>query len=101
MLIYMVHVNVRDGDIQAFIKATTENAKKSINEPGIIRFDICQQDEDPKRFLMIEVYKDKDAVDAHKATSHYLKWRDAVEPMMADKRLGVRYKEIFPDISSW
>jgi quinol monooxygenase YgiN len=79
-----------------FRNATLANAKESIKEPGIARFDVFQQQDDPTRFLLVEAYRSSDAPAAHKATPHYHVWRDTVEPMMAEPRTSVKFSNIFP-----
>ena len=102
MIIVQVHVYVKDEDIEAFKTASIENANKSVLEPGIIRFDIIQQMDDPARFVLIEVYRDDAATLAHKQTEHYTRWRSEVEEMMAEPRYSIKYSEVFPDqIASW
>lgn len=91
MLIVHVHVEVKPGDIDAFKSASLDNAENSIKEPGVIRFDVCQQEEDPTRFLLVEIYRSPEAAAAHKETSHYKIWRDTVAAMMASPRKSVRY----------
>lgn len=100
MIIVQVHVHVKDEDIMAFKTASIENAKKSVLEPGIIRFDVIQQMDDPARFVLIEVYRDDAAPVAHKQTEHYSKWRTGVEEMMAEPRYSIKYSEVFPDQKS-
>ena len=97
MLIVHIQVHVLPDQIDAFRQASEENARNSIQEPGIARFDIFQQNDDPSRFLFIEIYRDLDAVAAHKTTAHYAKWRDAVEPLMAEPRSRIQYTNVFPD----
>jgi quinol monooxygenase YgiN len=97
MIIVHVHVNVRPDSIDAFRAATLENARNSIREPGVARFDVVQQQDDPTRWVLIEIYRDDAAPAAHKATAHYAAWRDAVEPMMAEPRRGVKYVGVFPE----
>lgn len=97
MLIVHIQIHVLTDQIDAFRKATEENARNSIQEPGIARFDIFQQNDDPSRFLFIEIYRDAAAVAAHKETAHYAKWRDTVEPMMAEPRSRLQYTNVFPD----
>jgi len=101
MQIVMVYVHVKSQFLDAFMQATLENAKESSKEPGIARFDILQQEDDPTRFILVEVYKTADAPAAHKETAHYLLWRDTVAEMMSDGRQGVKYKNLFPDDSGW
>jgi (4S)-4-hydroxy-5-phosphonooxypentane-2,3-dione isomerase len=101
MLIVHVHVHVKPESIEAFKQATIENARQSLNEPGIARFDVVQQQDDPTRFVLIEVYRTADAPAAHKETRHYQTWRDAVAPMMAEQRTSVKFANLFPDDSGW
>lgn len=101
MLIVHVHVNVKPECIEAFKAATVENAGKSVEEPGIARFDVIQQQDDAARFSLVEVYRDAEAAAAHKSTAHYGKWRDAVAEMMAEPRRSVKFFNVFPDDSGW
>jgi (4S)-4-hydroxy-5-phosphonooxypentane-2,3-dione isomerase len=97
MLIVHVHVQVYAESVDAFIEATLENARNSIREPGIARFDVVQQMDDPTRFVLTEIYRDEAATKAHKETAHYAKWRDTVAPMMSAPRTGVRFSNLFPE----
>ncbi|HQE98126.1 MAG TPA: antibiotic biosynthesis monooxygenase, partial [Anaerolineae bacterium] len=85
----------------AFKAATIENARNSVREPGIARFDVIQQEDDPTRFVLVEVYRTVEASAAHKQTAHYAAWRDAVADMMAEPRSSVKYTNIFPDEAGW
>jgi quinol monooxygenase YgiN len=78
-----------------------ENARQSLTEPGIARFDVVQEADSPARFVLVEAYRDDLAPAAHKETAHYLRWREAVEPMMAEPRRSVKYREIHPDAGAW
>ena len=97
MLIVHVFVHVKPEFVDAFVAASLENARNSVREPGVVRFDVVQQDDDPTRFLLIESYRTPEAPARHKETTHYAAWRDAVEPMMAEPRRSVRYHALFPD----
>ena len=97
MLVVHVHVHVKPESVASFIEATMENARASIQEPGIARFDVVEQQDDATRFVLIEVYRAPEAVTAHRATAHYAKWRDAVESMMAEPRQRVLYNAVFPE----
>ncbi|HVX66690.1 MAG TPA: antibiotic biosynthesis monooxygenase [Bryobacteraceae bacterium] len=101
MLIVHVHVRVKPGFVEAFSAATVENARNSVQEPGIARFDVIQQADEPERFLLVEVYRSPEATVAHKQTRHYEVWRDAVAPMMAEPRTAVKYDNVFPDDAGW
>ena len=101
MLIVHVHVHVKPEHIDAFKAATVANAQASVREPGIARFDVIQQLDDPCRFLLVEIYRDAAATLAHKETSHYAAWRDAVAPMMASPRTSVKFTNLYPADSAW
>jgi len=98
MLVVHVFVHVVPDSVEAFIAATLDNASCSVEEPGIARFDVLQQTDDPTRFTLIEAYRTDDAPAAHKATAHYARWRDTVAPMMASPRRSVISTAVFfPD----
>jgi quinol monooxygenase YgiN len=101
MIIVHVHVHVRPDSVDAFEAATLENARNSIREPGVVRFDVMRQDDDPTRFVLVEIYRTADDPARHKATAHYAAWRDAVESMMAEPRKSVWYRAIFPAPAAW
>ena len=94
MLIVHVHVCVKPESVEAFARATEENARASRREPGVARFDVLQQADDPARFLLIEEYRSEGAPAAHKDTAHYQKWRDTVADMMAEPRQSVKYRGV-------
>jgi len=89
MLIVHVHAHVKPECVEAFREATVENARNSVEEPGVARFDVIQQADDPTRFILVEVYRTPEAPTQHKETAHYQKWRDAEAPMMAEPRTSV------------
>jgi len=101
MLIVQVHVCVKPESAAAFKKATVENARSSIQEPGIARFDVLEQQDDATRFVLIEVYRTPEAVAAHRETAHYARWRDAVADMMAEPRQRATFSAVFPDPKDW
>ena len=101
MLIVHVHVHVKPEYVEAFKQASLANARESIKEPGIARFDCVQQQDDPTRFVLVEAYRTPQAPAAHKETKHYQTWRDAVAPMMAEPRSSVKFVNLFPADSAW
>ena len=101
MLIVHVHVKVKPDTIDAFKNATLLNAQASRKEPGIARFDLLQQNDDPTLFLLVEAYRTADAPAAHKETQHYKAWRDTVEKMMAEPRQSVKFTNIDPSDASY
>ena len=101
VLIVQVHVHVIPECVEAFRLATLENAKNSVQEPGVARFDVLQQQEDPTRFVLVEVYRTPDDPAKHKETAHYRTWRDAVADLMAEPRNSVKYNNVFPEDAGW
>jgi (4S)-4-hydroxy-5-phosphonooxypentane-2,3-dione isomerase len=103
VLVVHVHVHVRAKPecVEVFKSATLANARESLKEPGIARFDVVQQQDDPTRFVLVEVYRDANAAAAHKETKHYPIWRDAVAPMMAEPRFSVKFANLFPEDGEW
>lgn len=101
MLIVHVFVHVKAESVDAFTAAALENARNSIREPGVVRFDVVQQDDDPTRFVLIEIYRTPADSARHKETAHYATWRDTVEPMMAEPRRSVKYHAVFPEPAGW
>jgi len=101
MLVVHVQVHVKPEAVEEFKLATLANARESLREPGIARFDVVQQQDDPTRFVLVEVYRTPEAPAAHKETKHYQTWRDAVAPWMAEARSSVKFTNIFPDDHGW
>ena len=101
MLIVHVHVQVKPEFIEAFRNASAVNARNSLLEPGIARFDVLQQVDDPTRFLLMEAYRATEDAAKHKGTEHYRIWRDTVEEMMAQPRTSVKFANVFPSDEDW
>ena len=101
MNIVLVHTHVKPEMVDAFKQATIENANQSVKEEGVERFDVIQQNDDPTRFILVEVYKTDKASFAHKETTHYAKWCDTVAEMMAEPRNGIKYSNIYPKDANW
>ncbi len=101
MLVVHVHVHVKPDSVEAFKEASLANARESVKEPGIARFDVVQQQDDLTRFVLVEVYRSAEAPAAHKEPRHYAAWRDAVAAMMAEPRSSVKYQNVFPDDRGW
>jgi (4S)-4-hydroxy-5-phosphonooxypentane-2,3-dione isomerase len=96
MHVAIVYVHVKPEARDDFMRASLENARQTVQEPGALRFDVLQQADDPNRFVLYEVYRDEAGAKAHKETAHYARWRETVEPWMAEPRRGVKYNSLFP-----
>jgi (4S)-4-hydroxy-5-phosphonooxypentane-2,3-dione isomerase len=101
MLVVHVLVHVKADCVEAFRVATLENATASLGEPGVARFDVIQQQDEPTRFVLVEVYKTPEAPAAHKETAHYAKWRDTMAEMMAEPRSSIKFDAVYPEAPRW
>ncbi len=101
MFVVHVFVHVKPESVEAFKEATIRNARNSVQEPGIARFDLVQQLDDRNRFVLVEAYRTPDDPAEHKKTTHYQKWRDTVADMMAEPRSSVKYANVFPEEDGW
>ena len=101
MFVVIVQTHVKPEFLQAFKEATYDNASNSILEPGVARFDVYQQKDDPTRFSLIEIYRDEEAPAKHRESSHYMRWRDTVESMLVEPRTRVTYDIYFPPPAEW
>ncbi len=95
MLVVFVFAHVKPEYIEEFKKASLDNASNSIKEAGVVRFDVFQQKDDPNRFTLVEIYKSEADPPRHRETAHYLRWRDAVAPMMAEPRTRIENNVVF------
>ena len=96
MQVVHVHAHVKPDQVAGFLAATLVNAEASLAEPGVLRFDVIQDEADETHVVLVEVYRDADAPAAHKLTPHYAAWRDAVAPMMAQPRASTKFAALFP-----
>jgi len=101
MIIVHVFVHVKPEQVEAFRTTSLENALNSVQEPDIARFDVIRQQDDPTRFVLVEVYRTSEDPGRHKETAHYQKWRDTVAEMMAEPRTSIKYTNVFPDEQGW
>ena len=101
LLIVHVHVRVKPGAEEAFRAASLANAEASRREPGVVRFDLMADRDDASRFVLVEIYRDAAAAAAHKETSHYAAWRDAVSELMAEPRRSSKYVNVSPGDAGW
>lgn len=97
LLVVHVDCRVKPECVDAFVEATLANARASVKEPGVARFDVVQDRDDAARFVLVEIYRTPEAPAAHKATPHYAAWRDAVAPMMAEPRTSRKFTNVHPD----
>jgi len=96
MRVTLVHVHIQPEHVESFVAATLRNQEGSVREPGNVRFDVLQSEDDSTRFVLVEMFRDDQAVEAHRATAHYRAWRDQVAPWMTSPREGRHYRLLSP-----
>jgi len=101
MYVVCVSIHVKEDHVARFIEATLENAGNTRHEPGNVRFDVVQQEQDPTRFMLLEVYRASEDFAAHQQTAHYLRWKETVADWMAEPRVGIRHHSLFPRDPDW
>jgi quinol monooxygenase YgiN len=101
MHVILVQIHVKPESLEAFREATLANARASLAEPGVARFDVLQQQDDPTRFALVEAYRTAEDHGRHRQTAHYAAWAEAVAPMMAEQRVGTKFSSVFPDDGGW
>ena|SRR5438270_4761936 len=101
MFILQVFIHVKPNFVEAFLEATKENSKASVQEPGCVRFDVLQQKDDPTRVVLHEIYKDQSDLDHHRTTPHFAKWRDSVPQMLVEPRYSIQLQNVFPGDSEF
>lgn len=101
MLIVYVFIEVKPEFVDEFVDATLANASASVKEPGIARFDVLQDLDDPTKFVLNEVYRSAEAPAAHKETAHYLRWKDTVADMIVSPRTKRVFHNLFSADEEW
>jgi autoinducer 2-degrading protein len=101
MFVVCVRIHVKSGRSESFREAAIRNARNTREEPGNLRFDVLQQEQDPNRFTFYEVYRTAEDFAAHQKTAHYLEWRETVADWMAEPREGIRHQSLFPADADW
>ncbi len=101
MFVVLVHIQIKPAALEAFRAATIENARNSIQEAGVARFDVIQQQDDPTRWVLVEAYYQPEDQLKHRETAHYLHWKDTVTEMMAEPRVGIKYDPVYPSLDQW
>jgi autoinducer 2-degrading protein len=96
MQVLFVTIDVLPQHLDAFLAATADNHRGSVAEPGCLRFDVVRDQAEPGRVYLYEVYRDAEAIAAHKQTAHYQRWNAAVAPWLARPRSAVRGALVHP-----
>jgi len=102
MIALIVTIQIQPEHREAFMESMLDDARGSNNdEPGCLRFDVLQDNEDPNKIHLYEVYKDQAAVDAHRQAPHYTKWRETVKDWFDGEIVRRVASPVFPSEGSW
>ncbi len=102
MIALIVTIQIQSEHREAFMESMLDDARGSNNdEPGCLRFDVLQDNEDPNKIHLYEVYKDQAAVDAHRQAPHYTKWRETVQDWFAAETIRRVASPVFPPEAAW
>ena len=97
MLIQIVHLIVKPENLDTFLIEVCANARESLKEPGVRRFEVLQHSDYPDKFMLYEVYENSEALEAHRKTPQFKRWQDYGVPLLAVPRERVLYKPVFPE----
>jgi len=97
MYVVCVTLWIKKGSEQAFVEASKDNHLNTRKEPGNVRFDVLRKEDEPGRFFLYEVYKEKEDFIKHQQTPHYMRWKETVTPLQEQPRQGVKHLSIFPE----
>ncbi|HEI8865848.1 (4S)-4-hydroxy-5-phosphonooxypentane-2,3-dione isomerase [Serratia sp. AKBS12] len=96
MQVTLVEINVKPDKVEQFLAVFRANHLGAIAEPGNLRFDVLQDENIPTRFYIYEAYRDRQAVDAHKKTPHYLRCVEQLESLMTEPRKKTSFIGVMP-----
>jgi quinol monooxygenase YgiN len=86
----VAYLTAKPGLEEKFKEEMKAQAQRCLaNEPGCLQFDVTQDAKNPTRFVMLEVYKDDDAIKAHTDSQHFKDFRPVVSDLVADRKVEV------------
>jgi autoinducer 2-degrading protein len=99
MIIFQFHHYIKPEFIEAYQAAILEDARESVKEDGILRFEVFRDEKDPSHFTLLEVYRDMAAREFHMQTPYLIKLKETIlgQGMFARSGEEVRYGLLFPD----
>lgn len=91
MYVQVVYLEVKPELLATFLAEATANAAESRKEPGVERFDLLQQADNPQRFMLYEVYQAESDLEAHRQTPHFKRWLEKGLPTLSGERVRIIY----------
>ncbi len=99
MFTVLVSLRVKSDQVNAFTEITTKDAQASLQDPGVLRFDMLQQSDDLKHFILHEVYQSRDDGLLHLETAHFKQWQTAIRDMLFEPPQATTYLQVYPEPS--
>lgn len=94
MIVNLVMLEAKPECVDEMIEICRYNHENSVKEEGNVRFDVLQNADEPCKFTLYEVFRDKEAIEFHKTTEHYQKWAEAMEHILAAPRYKISNTDI-------
>ena len=93
MLAVCVDFEIDLASLDAFLTIMKENASDPLaNEVGCHQFGIAQDQQNPTKIFLCELYDDAVAFELHKKASHYLEFNDAISGIVNKKLIRLLKK---------
>ena len=93
----IIPMQVKEDCIEQYKQVASENAECSRQEPGVVMFDVLQDQKDPTRFVLNEIYKSPADQQAHRETAHFKRFKERVTPLLVEPYVPAMYYFISTD----
>jgi len=94
MVVLVVTWMARQGHEKEVVSVFAKLTEESRKEPGCIMYLVHQHKTDPPRFLVYEQYKDDAALEAHRASAHFLQYAKKELPKLGERVEGNLYSPV-------
>ncbi len=101
MYIFQFHHYIKSEMVEAYKAASIENARQTVLEAGILRFEVFQDAKDPTHFSLLEIYRDMQARELHLETAHFLAWKEVALQAFDHRGQGDEFIPVFPAAEDW
>jgi autoinducer 2-degrading protein len=95
MHIALVSFEIKPECLHEFLACAEINARSSMEEPGVVAFDVYQQKENPNQITFYELYKSEHDNKLHWETPHFIDFRENTRDMIIN-RTRLVYRNIYP-----
>lgn len=97
MLSLSVSLKVKDDQVDVFLDAIEENRTFALRDDvGCLQFEIGRSVEQENHFHIYEVYEDASALEEHRRSRHFKKWREIARAVLEEGGLNSQLSERIP-----